>query len=159
MQYDWIELNRLAAGSTPIDNNDILDLHRHGIRAILTLTEQPLTIHSTIPASLFMQLGITYCHEPIPDMNPPDDATAIAALNFLEQMIAHSIPVFFHCFAGMGRTGTILHLFYLNRGLPLPEVQTRIAATRPQCTLISASQRQYVEQYAEQLALQDRTIV
>jgi hypothetical protein len=71
MKISWIEPNLLAASGIPIDAKDIRALHQQGIRAILSLTEQPLWSQREITLDLFIQLDIHYCHIPIPDHHPP----------------------------------------------------------------------------------------
>ncbi|MHB8629244.1 MAG: hypothetical protein ACYDBJ_23030 [Aggregatilineales bacterium] len=41
MECSWIEPGVLAAGSMPLDDEDIHDLHGQRIRAVLSLIEQP----------------------------------------------------------------------------------------------------------------------
>jgi atypical dual specificity phosphatase len=150
MQLDWIEDEVLAASSIPIDLNDVRSLHDQGIRAIVTLTEHPLTIHKSITPDSLRALDITYLHAPIPDGYAPDIPLAQAIVGFIEQMSSERRPTFIHCHAGIGRTGTMLHCYFLSRGLSMDEAGEKVRTRRPACNLLnlSTSQRTFLEQFA-----------
>lgn len=140
MRISWIELGVLAASSIPASQENIRSLYDQGIRAILSLTEHPLTIFETVTPELFAELGITYHHVPIPDQQGPNVEQAWQIIHIIQQMQAQRKPIFVHCHAGIGRTGTALHLYYLAQGLSLEQTQHEIRATRPQCLLITDEQ-------------------
>jgi len=151
MDCSWIELGVLAAGSMPLDDKDIHDLHEQGIRAVLSLIEQPLNTLRTLSGGLFDRLGVTYSHVPIRDQFPPDMDQAHDILRFLDEMREQHRPVFVHCRAGIGRTGTVLHLYYLAQRFTFEEAAARVYATRPQCILLSDVQKDFLRRYAETL--------
>ena len=78
MDITWMEKGVLAASPCPVGVNDIGSLRQQGIRAIVSLTEQPLTAQNTIPPALFDELGITYLHAPIRDFHAPSMSRAPA---------------------------------------------------------------------------------
>ncbi len=71
MRVSWIELGKLAASSIPYQTEDILSVHEQGIRAILTLTEHPLTTYKHLTSDFFEGLDIRYFHVGIPDQEGP----------------------------------------------------------------------------------------
>ena len=71
MKITWLEPAVLAASSIPIDIKDLRSLHEQGVGAIISLTEQPLTIFKGITRDSFGTLDITYLHVPVPDHYPP----------------------------------------------------------------------------------------
>ncbi len=151
MEIDWIEPGVLAASRTPYDLDDLQSLRDQGIKAIISLTEDPLTAVIDLPSGTFGQLDITYHHVPIPDGFPPDIAEADQIVAFIDQMAAQNRPTLIHCHAGMGRTGTLLHAYYLARGLDLNDAKDRVEQQRSVCTfrLLTEYQQTFLYEYAD----------
>ena len=148
MDCSWIEPDVLAAGSVPVQEKDIRGLRGKTIRAILTLTERPVTAFHEITPELFEKLDIAYLHVPVPDQFPPDMDQARQILKFIDEMTAQSRPVFVHCQAGVGRTGTVLHLYYIAQGLTFEEASARVRPKRIQCILLSDPQVEFLKKFA-----------
>jgi atypical dual specificity phosphatase len=148
MRISWIEPGKLAASGIPYDAKDIRSLHEQGIRAILSLTEHPITNYKEITPELFKELDILYFHTPIQDNHAPDHVGAQRILRVVADMEREGRAVFVHCHAGVGRTGTVLHLYYLARGLNLEEAE-RVQSRRPQCILLSDDQLAFLKRFAE----------
>ena len=137
----------LAASGIPLDEKDLRALHGQGIRAILSLTEQSLLMFREITPTLLAELDITYLHIPIPDQRPPAAEQAQHILQLIETMTTQQRPLLIHCHAGVGRTGTILHLYYLAQGCSWGETKAKIRATRVQCLLLADEQLAFLRTY------------
>jgi atypical dual specificity phosphatase len=140
MKISWIEPAVLAASGIPLDAKDLRALHAQGIRAILSLTEHPLLAFREITLALLDELDIAYLHVPIPDQHPPTHEQARHILRLIQTMATQQRPLLIHCHAGVGRTGTILHLYYLAQGHSWDETKAKIRATRVQCLLLADKQ-------------------
>lgn len=151
MDCSWIEPGILAAGSIPIGRKDIDALHKQGIRAILSLTKRPPTTFQEITVSLLQELNIIYSHMPIVDQFPPSLEQAEHILHFIHEMGAQKRPLFVHCNAGVGRTGTILHLYYVAQGKSYEEAQAIVKTRRIQCVLLSDEQVRFLKVYRPSL--------
>lgn len=143
----------MAASGAPATLEDVTSLHEQGIRAIVTLTEHPLTVRKQLTPQVLAELDITTCHASIIDQHPPKKATVEQVVVFINQMKAAQKPVLVHCAAGVGRTGTMLHAYYLSQGMNFEEVKALIKKKRPisQFIMLTDSQQAFIEQYATQL--------
>jgi atypical dual specificity phosphatase len=149
MKFSLIERGVLAASSIPFDAKDIRSLHQQGVRAIVSLTERSLIGLSDITQTLLDELDLIYFHAPIRDHFPPSLPQARQILQFIEQMKAENRLTFIHCHAGVGRTGAIVHAYFIFQGLSLDEAKAQVRACRIQCTLLSAEQEAFLQEFAQ----------
>ena len=156
MDISWIEPNILAASPLPSSEADIRSLHSQGIRAIITLTERPITAQAGVTPELLSELDITPLHVSIDDFGAPDNQQVMDAMNFIEQMQAANKPVLIHCKVGQGRTGTLLHAYYLNKGWSLNDTREQVWAKRPLCDFNNLSREQ--QTFLHDFATTGRTV-
>jgi len=150
MDISWVEPNILAASPLPLSAADIRSLHAQGIRAIITLTERPITSQRGITFELLAELEITPLHLSIDDFGAPDNQQVEEAMTFIDRMQAENKPVLVHCKVGQGRTGVLLHTYFLNKGWSLSDAQNRVIEKRPLCDFKNLSQEQqtFLQDYA-----------
>jgi atypical dual specificity phosphatase len=153
LKINWIEPGVLAASGIPLGVKDLQSLYEQGIRAIVTLTEHPLTVQEEITPQVLAEMGLTCLHTPVVDQYPPDEATVQETVRFVDQMKAQGQPVLFHCHAGVGRTGTMLHAYYLAEGLSLEEAKAKVKAGKPtsQFIMLSPVQKEFLEEFAKSI--------
>lgn len=152
VRITWIEVNALACGGIPVSMENLESLKSQGIQAIITLTEHPLSSQSALKQAL-ADMGFTVYHAPIVDQDPPTNQQVEEVFAFFNQMKAEHKPVYVHCHAGIGRTGTMIHALSLREGMELGAAKEKIKRIRParQFFMLSSTQQAFLETLAKQL--------
>ena len=153
MRISWVEESAVSCGGIPVSVENLRALQEQSICAIVTLTEHPLTSQKELTSEVFVDAGIEVLHIPVVDQHPPTKEQAQQVLDFITKMKNERKPVYLHCHAGIGRTGTMLHAIYLLSGMKLEDVQQKIKVTRPtsQWFMLSDSQKEFLENLAVEL--------
>jgi protein-tyrosine phosphatase len=131
MRFTWIEEGILSASACPAVLYDLQKLSQKGIRAIITLTEKPLTEQTNLSEQQIEALGLDMLHAPIIDFHAPNENLVRRVSDYIDLMRQVG-AVHVHCWAGQERTGTILHAYYMLKGQTIAEANALIAAVRPQ---------------------------
>jgi atypical dual specificity phosphatase len=142
--YYWLFPEIIAGGSLPggreqssrseIDS-DLRALANLNLRAILTLTENPL------PIEALERAGVTSLHLPVPDMTAPTPEQLVTALDYIDRRLAQGSSVYVHCLMGQGRTGTVLAAYLVRAGFSPATAIERIRALRPGSLVVEAQER------------------
>lgn len=124
--FSFVIKGRLAGAARPgwwgKLEDDLDELKRHGITALVSLTEEPLSLGSV------RRSGLAYLHLPIEDFTAPSIEQIKEFLEFVErQLETPKAAVAVHCLAGRGRTGTMLACYLVATGL---EAETAIRTVR-----------------------------
>ena len=158
LAFSWIDKDQVAASDLPVDEADFLWLYEQGIRAIVTLTEDPLQDLLQVPSDFYENHGYTLLHAPIKDMGAPKDLNlAYQVANFINKMKAENKPVLVHCLAGVGRTGMMLHAYYMIQGMSLDDAILKIREAHPMSDFseLTEVQAKYVRNLEQSLKEKD----
>ena len=117
---------QLLAGEYPghwdetIARDQLTRLLDAGIRSFIDLTEtsDPLEPYEDLVQELASERGIEVCYQrlAIRDMDVPTSERMHTILNTIEAELAAGRPVFFHCWGGIGRTGTVAACWLREQG-------------------------------------------
>lgn len=128
----WVREGKLLAGVHPADADP--DLTRRsvealldaGIRTFINLTEEDEINENAKPVPGYQgalrevaeerSIEVTYARCAIPDRGVPSVWSMRRILDLIDGSIADEAPVFVHCWAGRGRTGTVVGCFLRRHG-------------------------------------------
>jgi atypical dual specificity phosphatase len=120
--YNWIMEGKLMASVYPMDIDYIEHLKENeGIKIVVNLAESPW------PGEWTSRSGIVHMHFPIVDMSIPKEKDVLRMINVIDRTDG---PVMVHCAAGIGRTGTIIALYLVEKGMEPSEAISQVRQKR-----------------------------
>ena len=145
----WLKPDQILAGELPsspdakIASQKLSTLVNVGISVVLNFLETSEYEHRYFSKGSFpnytselMDLArkkdqLIQCHRfPIPDMKVPSTSQMVDILNAIDSAVEKGKKVYFHCYAGLGRTGTVAGCWLVRHGLNGEQALEELMATR-----------------------------
>ena len=150
MNFSWLIEGELAGHKAPSSEKDLIWLKGQGILALVRMAEKDV---SRVDRLQIERLGLSDCHEPVPDFTAPEQDQIDRMITFITKSLAEGRPVGVSCGAGLGRTGTILACYLVNRCLDSEAAINKVRTDRPG-SIESEEQEEAIRTYASHLAKQ-----
>ena len=125
--FSWIIDGKIGGMPKPdvfgsLEQNLQILSQKYNIKTILSLTEYQIDKNAVLAH------GMNYFHFPIDDFTAP----SLAQFQEFEKIYTmDNFPIAVHCFAGMGRTGTILAAALLIEGYSPEDAISKVRSLRP----------------------------
>ena len=145
MNFGWVLDNQLAGSQGPVSMQDLFFLYQQGVRAVIRMEER------TIPADTGGYVDIVDLYVPVRDFTPPDQEQIDAMVEFIDQRLEEERPVVVSCYAGIGRTGTVLGCYLVKRGATPADAIEEVRRLRPG-SIQTPEQEAAVYEYAQRRA-------
>mgnify|MGYP005832325739 CR=1 FL=1 len=108
--FSWVVDKFLAASEYPDDEKKLKFLKSQGIISIVTLSEKK------IDDNLLSKYKFRNLYLPIKDFDIPKLSDVLKFLRWMRLMEKWKVPTLVHCDAGIGRTGTMLAIYFISKG-------------------------------------------
>ena len=142
MNFGWVLEDELAGSEGPASLDDLYFLYGQGVRAVIRMEER------TIAADTGNKVDLVDMYEPVPDFTPPELEQIQRMIAFIDRQNEEGKPVVVSCYAGIGRTGTVLACYLVHRGYEPTEAINRVRELR-RGSVQTPEQEAAVRRYAE----------
>jgi atypical dual specificity phosphatase len=132
----------LWGSSLPYTRKDVEEIAAEGIKLVISL-------ETDYPLPNFAEFGVEHYELPISDFEAPSKESVIKFITILRKALSEGKPVLIHCFAGCGRTGTMLALaeIYLFGERKGARAIRKVREVRP-CAIETLPQEQAIRNHA-----------
>jgi atypical dual specificity phosphatase len=141
MPMPYLHLDRREALGGPADawNDEIAELHREGVGAVVCLLNIPSD------DAVYRSAGFDFLLMPVRDGGIPTPEQIAGFFKFMEKQRSTDRSVAVHCAAGLGRTGTVVAAWLIYTGMKPQEAIAAVRKRRPGA----------IETHAQELFLND----
>ncbi len=151
--FGYVLDGKLAGSACPGMSGDLRadmrEAKRHGISAVVTLTE------SSLETEILESEGMAFLHIPVEDYQPPSLGQIETFVRFAREHLAQERGgVMVHCMAGRGRAGTMLACFLVAEGWPSASAIRHIRQSRPG-SIESLAQEEMIEIWERHLLMDE----
>lgn len=115
----------LSVGHAPLSYADLDAIREEGVAAIVNLCGEYCDLHEIEQDS-----GFEVYYLPIQDECAPDIKEMENAIDWVDQRILQGKKVLVHCRFGVGRTGTFVTAYLLQKGLDMKAASKLLKKTR-----------------------------
>ncbi|MGC9020341.1 MAG: protein-tyrosine phosphatase family protein [Candidatus Methanodesulfokora sp.] len=129
--FSWVN-NWLAASAIPDEIRQIMWLKDKGFEFIISLEELDREI-----ASFIDEVGIKRLYFPMEDGSAPSVDELMRITDLLMKLEGRKVLI--HCYAGCGRTGTVLAAYMIRKGMSAEEAISYVRSIRP-CSIETRGQ-------------------
>ncbi len=142
LNFGWVIHGSLAGAQGPTSNRDLMFLRLQTIGAIVRMEERTIS-------GAGQELVDMY--EPVNDFTPPDPQQIDRMVSFIsDQIETWERPVVVTCYAGLGRTGTVLACYLVSSGYSAEQAVRLVRELRPR-SIQTREQEDAVFQYQDRL--------
>ena len=140
MNFGWILNGSLAGAQGPVRQRDLMFLKLKEVRAIIRMEEQTISGEALELVDLYV---------PVPDFTPPTQGQLDHMVRFIEEQTEKwERPVVVTCYAGLGRTGTVLACYLVHTGYAPGAAVVLVRKLRPR-SIQTLEQEEAVHSFAE----------
>ena len=140
LNFSWVLEGEVAGAQGPASQHDLLFLASQGVRSIVRMEVR------TVAGGA---VDLVDMYEPVPDFTAPEQAQIQRMVEFIDtQVTEEGRPTVVTCYAGIGRTGTVLACYLVHRGFTANQAVLRVRELRPG-SIQTSEQEAAVYRYAD----------
>ncbi len=147
LNFGWVIHGSLAGAQGPTRRRDLAFLKLQGIRAIVRMEQQTISGEGMELLDLYV---------PVQDFTPPSPEQIDHMVRFISAQIeTWERPVVVTCYAGLGRTGTVLACYMVHSGYSAEQAMKLVRELRPG-SIQTREQEDAIYQFADLLKTRER---